>query len=212
MPHAVLSGDHVSASGRNWLKKRFWAGFGLSLVLASPLSAGTICGTVRDASSAAPIPRAGVFVRETTGAYTGLYAATDLNGQYCVGSVPPGTYDLEFRVDNYIVDYTRDVVVNDDATGIDAELVPTLTFRTWPNPASKNVVLAVSLHTPGAIQIEIFDSQGKRVRSWSGSAGERFTMTWNFRDANGRPVPSGVYYARARHDRGSMITRIIRIK
>lgn len=184
----------------------------LSLLLAAPAMAGTICGTVRDISSGNPIPNAGVFLRATNGTYTGIHTATNFGGQYCLDPVPPGNYDLEFRVDNYVVDYVRGVTVNDSPTDVDAGLVPALRFRVWPNPASDKIVVEFFTGTSGAATIEIFDPHGRRVRTWSGNIDQRYAFSWNFRDGAGRPVPSGVYYARASSERGSVITKITRVK
>ena len=80
---------------------------------APAYAAGILCGTVRDAVTANPIVGAGIFLRQTTGQYTGFNGATDATGHYCISGIPAGTYDLEVRLDDYQVAYRRGVVVND---------------------------------------------------------------------------------------------------
>jgi hypothetical protein len=191
---------------------RGWVVAALVLVLATPLSAGTICGKVRDAISGDPIPRAGVFVRETTGAYTGYHGATDVDGNYCVGDVPVGVYDLEFRVDNYIVDYVRGVVVDDETTGINANLSRVVSLQVWPNPSAERVFLEFTSQSAGPMQIEIYDARGRRVRGWSGSVDQHYSMVWDFRDAVGQAVSNGVYFVRASYEGGTITTKILRVK
>jgi hypothetical protein len=182
------------------------------LVAPAAVLAGTICGTVRDASSGFPISHAGVFLRETSGVYTGLHAASDSSGAYCIDGIPAGVYDLEYRVDSYLVDYVRDVAVNDEQVAINVDLVaPRWHLVAWPNPSSRRVFLEFSTSTSGPVRMEVFDVRGRRVRGWEGSGGENTTMSWNFRDAAGRLVPAGVYFARLSDGRKTRVTRILRI-
>ena len=182
------------------------------LVPPAAVLAGTICGTVRDASSGFPIPRAGVFLRETSGIYTGLHTASDSIGVYCIDGISPGVYDLEYRVDNYLIDYVRDVAVNDEQVGINMDLVASRWHLVaWPNPSSSRVFLEFSTDTSDLVRVEVFDVRGRRVRGWEGNGGENTTMTWNFRDAAGRLVPAGVYFARLSGGRQTRVTRILRI-
>ncbi len=173
---------------------------GILLAPGPVRAAGVICGTVRDGLTLAPVARAGVFVRLPSGAYTGFYGATALDGSFCIGDVPAGTYDLEIRVDDYRTAYRRNVVVVDDLTSVDvnvaaasASLLPPL-----PNPARQAVQFRFRLAHEGPVTIEVLDATGRRVQGWRSAAvtaGEH-TMSWDFRDATGVSTPAGRYFVR----------------
>ena len=186
--------------------------FSFVLGISPPLLAGTICGIVRDTSSGAPVANAGVFVRETSGGYTGLHTASDGSGFYCIEDIPPGTYDLECRVDDYLAAFVRDVVVTDTQVGVGIDITPSrLRLSARPNPASTRVILEFSSRTPNPIRIEIFDLQGRRLRGWEGEGGRTHIMNWSFRDNRGRPVPAGIYFARLSTGGHHRTVRILRI-
>jgi len=171
----------------------------LVLVFPALVSAGTICGTVRDAATLAVIDGAGVFVRHPAGDYTGLYAATDAAGAYCVIDVPVGTYDLEVRRDDYLVGYRRNVTVIDGATGVDLEVDgPTGLRVPFPNPASAEVTLSFRLAESGSAQLTVYDLRGRLVQGWESaglSAGEH-SQHWSLFDRDGRRLAPGLYFVR----------------
>jgi hypothetical protein len=171
----------------------------LVLVLPALVSAGTICGAVRDAATHGPIEGAGVFVRHPAGAYTGLCAATDETGAFCVTSIPAGTYDLEVRRDDYLVGYRRNVTVVDDVTGIDVIVDgPTGLRSPFPNPAIADVTLAFRLAQPGPTRLAVYDLRGRLVQGWESStiaAGEH-SQRWSLLDRDGRRVAPGLYFVR----------------
>jgi len=173
---------------------------------AHAADAGTICGTVRDAATSQPILRAGVFVRFPAGAYTGYHAATDSGGAYCVTNVPPATYDLEFRVDNYVAAYVRNVVVTDDASDVDVAL-GRRRLDAFPNPAQAIVHLRIDV-TQAPATLEVFDARGRFVRGWRAAELGVRSVSWDFRDVQGSPLPAGVYFLRFRTATGSETVRI----
>jgi hypothetical protein len=170
----------------------------LAALLPPAAWAGTICGVVRDALTTALIPRAGVFVFEAAGPFTGLYAATDAGGAYCVANVPAGTYDLQVRVDDYLTGYVHGVVVTEDPVSVPVVLSPPeiLLAPPWPNPARSSVRLGFSLAWTAPVRLSVFDARGRFVRAWhapSLDAGAH-EQTWDLTDAVGRPVPPGAYH------------------
>jgi hypothetical protein len=171
-----------------------------TIILAAHAAfAGTICGTVRDAMTSGPVDKAGIFVRTLAGAYTGCYGATDATGNFCINGIPTGTYDLEFRVDDYATGYIRNVEVTNEPTSVQIELdVPFYFAPPWPNPAQGGISFRFRAGEGAPLRLLIFDPAGRLVRGWSdpaGSSGERFFL-WNLTDQNGTRVPSGVYFAR----------------
>ncbi|MBK7190766.1 MAG: carboxypeptidase regulatory-like domain-containing protein [bacterium] len=121
------------------------------------------CGTVRDAPTLAPVERAGVFLRLPDWSYTGLHAASDAAGSWCIDNVPAGTYHLDVRVDDYRIGLVRDVVVTGSASGIDiaAQLPTTAIDAPWPNPAHGQVSFRLRLGAPGAATLAVYDVAGR---------------------------------------------------
>jgi hypothetical protein len=163
----------------------------------SPAFGGTICGTVRDAQTSAPVAHAGVFVRAPDGTYTGFHGATDMAGSFCIAGVPPGTYDLEVLVNDYQVAYLRNVVVSasTDVT-VPASLPPVALAPPRPDPASGELHLRWVLSRAASARLIILDAAGRRVQGWSAPAlpaGEH-SMRWDLRGPDGRMIPPGCYF------------------
>jgi hypothetical protein len=66
--------------------------------------------------------------------------------------------------------------------------------QSTPNPTRGTATIRFDLATPSRIQLEIFDSQGRRMRRFdaSHSAG-RFSIEWDLRNASGSRVAPGIY-------------------
>ena len=170
--------------------------FGL-VASVSPVFGGTICGTVRDAQTGAPVAHAGVFVRAPGGSYTGFYGATDMAGAFCIPGIPPGTYDLEVLVDNYRVAYLRNVVViaATDVT-VPASLPPVTLAPPRPNPAGNELHLRWVMPRAASARLIVLDAAGRRVQGWSDPAlpaGEH-AIRWDLRGSDGRTIPPGCYF------------------
>ena len=77
-------------------------------------------------------------------------------------------------------------------------VVRTLSLANAPNPFNPATEISLRLPEGGEVELAIFDVSGRRVRSFelgTLTAGEH-SLTWRGDDQNGRPVVSGVYYAR----------------
>jgi hypothetical protein len=161
-----------------------------------PALAGTLCGTVRDASTNAPVGEAGVFLRLPTGAFTGYSGGTAADGSFCIASVPAGTYDLEVQRDDYVVAYLRGVVVTEDAVDVAVTAGAGVALaHPVPNPAISSTTLRWTLPREGTVRMRVYDSAGRFVRGWSGTAPlGAGSITWDLRDAAGRSVPAGIYH------------------
>ena len=70
--------------------------------------------------------------------------------------------------------------------------------RVSPNPARADVVIACSLGSGEALVASIVDVSGREVSRWTGRAGSDGSarLRWDARDAAGRSVPPGLYFAR----------------
>ena len=75
-----------------------------------------------------------------------------------------------------------------------------ISIRSWPNPASARVYIAWELPRAQAVTVELFDVRGRRLRAWAPGvlAAGPHEREWNARDANGAPLPAGVYWIRVR--------------
>ena len=66
-------------------------------------------------------------------------------------------------------------------------------LRVAPNPSHGAIGVSWS-GASGAVRLDVLDARGRRVAT-DASAGARWS--WEARDAEGRPLPGGVYYVRA---------------
>ncbi|MCK4511434.1 carboxypeptidase regulatory-like domain-containing protein [bacterium] len=172
----------------------------LMISISSTAFAGTICGTVRDIDTLAPVDRAGIFVRTQEGAYTGYHGATSEAGTFCIDEIPAGTYDLEIAVDDYETRYVRGVEVTDETTDVDIDIFETehFLYAPWPNPAQTSVTFRYRVGDPVPVRLQIYDVRGCLIRGWeniSPSTGVHH-FNWDLRGRDGTRVASGVYFAR----------------
>src|SRR5262249_33793875 len=139
----------------------------LALLPGSAL-AGTLCGTITDRSTSAPIAHAGIFLRLPSGSYPGINCASDGARHFFLANIDPGTYDVEVRVDDEQVAYLRGVVVT--GTSVDVPIgvkQPALRFAVPdPNPARTDTRFEWTLSEPGRVRLLVFDSRGRIVRGW----------------------------------------------
>jgi hypothetical protein len=174
--------------------------------------AGTICGIVRDAQSSQPVPQAAVLLFDDQDHYTGLYAATDQSGFYCIASVPNGTYAIQVLVDNYLAAVVRGVVVS-EATGVDIEASPRFYLAgPAPNPASSGVTFRLTTPIDADVTLEVYDLHGRLVKGWRGHGSGGLTLNWDLRDAGGSLVASGVYLVRLRAGDAQRVRRLVCIR
>jgi hypothetical protein len=191
---------------------RLGAALLLLLAGAAPSGAGTICGTVRDAQSSQPVPHAAVFLFDDQDQYTGLYAATDQDGSYCIATVPDGTYAIQVRVDDYVAAVVRGVVVA-DVTSVDIEA--SLRFylgEPTPNPASTGVTFRLTTPRSEGITLEVYDVRGRLMKGWRGDGSGGRDVYWDLRDTRGSPVASGVYLVRLRAGGAQQVRRLLCVR
>ena len=81
---------------------------------------GKVAGVVKDKDSADPLPGANIIIEGTT-----MGAASNLNGEYYILNIPPGTYSLQASM----VGYNSMRVLNVD---VDIDLTTTINFELEP--------------------------------------------------------------------------------
>lgn len=187
----------------------------LAAAAAPAFATGVLCGHVRDGNTHLPVARAGIFVRTTAGAYTGFYGASDVNGAFCIDGLPAGTYDVEVRVDEYLAGYFKNIVVNDNTTGVvDATLTGFALAPPAPNPARDVVSLRFHGPTDGPVTVEVLDPSGRVVKAWRApsSSNREQSFTWNLRDEANRPIPPGLYFVRLKSNPSKIIRSFVRVR
>jgi predicted glutamine amidotransferase len=94
-------------------------------------------------------------------------------------------------------------------------LKPALTVG-GPSPFREETLILYDVVRPGNVELTILDLEGRLVRHLTKSyrAPGRHRITWNGRDAHGRPVPSGLYFyrLRSRADGFEEVRRVIRLR
>lgn len=91
--------------------------------------AGRISGTVTDASTGEPLPGASVVIQGTS-----IGAATDLDGEYTIRGLAPGTYTVRASYVGYNPETQEVEVVDGETTPLDFEL-------TWQAAETEEVVV-----------------------------------------------------------------------
>lgn len=75
----------------------------------------------------------------------------------------------------------------------------TLLFdKSWPNPFTASTTLRFTLDRRSDVRMEVFDVQGRRVRTLTSATlpAGRHTVEWDGRDGGGRGLSSGTYFVR----------------
>jgi uncharacterized membrane protein len=81
-----------------------------------------------------------------------------------------------------------------------------------PNPSSSAIRMDLTLPAATSADLSVYDVSGRHLATLLHdelSAGRK-SVTWDGRDANGSPVPAGLYFARLVTPQGSAIRRIVR--
>jgi hypothetical protein len=185
-----------------------------TLAPAAAFATGTLCGTVRDAATSAPVADAGIFVFTTAGEFTGFEGVSDAAGAFCIPGIPAGTYDLQVRRDHYRTTNVRNVVVTEDVTGVEVDVLQAgvALLPPHPNPARDRVDFRLRLDSSGSLRLEVFDARGRRLKGWfaeTATAGER-SVAWDFRGAAGRVMPAGGYVVRLTFATASGVSTVSR--
>lgn len=88
---------------------------------------------------------------------------------------------------------------------------PAVALQAWPNPFNPRVSLAMEVPTTGSVRLELYDLRGRLVAQlFDGILPEgRHQVTWDGKDAAGRPAPSGVYFARLDTQTGRAVQKLV---
>lgn len=127
--------------------------------------------------------------------------AISANGQYLAGRIAAG--HRGFRIQ-----------IGDSATPGDTVVPAALSLdRIYPNPFSSDTNIEYKLKEASQVKLSIYNQRGQLVKllvSEGKNAGTH-TVSWDGRDANGRKVSSGIYFARLNSGKESSHKKLIYI-
>ncbi len=83
-----------------------------------------------------------------------------------------------------------------------------------PSPFRRDVTLSFTLNEPGAVDLEVYSADGRRVRSIARGRYEAgiHRVAWDGRDERGLETPSGIYFARLGAPQGTSTRTLVRIR
>ena len=84
----------------------------------------------------------------------------------------------------------------------------------YPNPFNSSTTIRYRLAEPGRVRLEIFDVQGRKVKTLADSyAGQGiYQVEWDGMDASGKPVATGVYLVRLQKGTASLVHKMLLLK
>lgn len=90
----------------------------------------------------------------------------------------------------------------------------TILFNAFPNPFNPNTNLRYSLKEAGNVRIDIFNTRGQFIRSFSAihSTGGTFSLAWDGKDSTGMEVSSGLYLYRMQTKNYSATRKMMMLK
>ena len=129
------------------------------------------------------------------------------------GPLPAGTWQVKFVATNNLTgSATTSIQVKKAITGDESFAlgVPGMSEPS-PNPSSRAVSFALDLPQASAVDLSVYDMQGRRVYTESHSlpAG-RSSVSWSGLDANRQRVGTGMYFVRAQVGSVVMVRRVVR--
>ena len=131
---------------------------------------------------------------------------------------PDGAYRVFIEVRDQFQNATIDSMdvefKNGITTGTGSDL-PTLPRQTallqnYPNPFNPETVIRYRISTTGYVHLEIFDINGRHVRTLVDgvrSAEQIHTVMWDGRDNSGNPVASGIYFYQLKTEDGQLFSK-----
>lgn len=99
-------------------------------------------------------------------------------------------------------------------TGVGDELLAVSFSSPWPNPARQSVRWAYALPKAASLDVDVLDVSGRHVQTVSrGERGAgRGELSWDLRDAGGRPVGAGLYFVKAKLGTTEWTKRLIVVR
>jgi hypothetical protein len=168
----------------------------------------TVAVTIRQTQTNAPLFRMPIEFKVQRGGGLPDTSVTVTNNALAIETL---VFDVEgTSVTNVVFDPRNSIYkrIQQVTVGVDELLdpgpavSPAVSMTVGPNPASSSVRLAVRLAPAGTepIRLTIYDAAGRAIRELglSRPGVETARFEWDLRDATGRRVAPGLYFAQAR--------------
>jgi hypothetical protein len=115
------------------------------------------------------------------------------NETFILGSWNDGSVTVTISDNN--IDFVEETVymVSNDDTGV---VVNNTSISNYPNPFNPETTIAFNIEKPASVNISIYNIKGQKVTSLLDELflKGKHEVVWNGRDANNKPVSSGIYY------------------
>jgi len=138
---------------------------------------------------------------QSVGGLTSVYGLVDVDTRNSTKSVSVTFYELdsvnEIMIWLYNITVTRDTLTSVESQPVE---IPAsfLLKQNFPNPFNGETNIVYSLPENREVELTIYDILGTEVITLVNDfqdAGE-YNVTWNGRNSNGTPIPSGIYFYR----------------
>jgi hypothetical protein len=92
--------------------------------------------------------------------------------------------------------------------------IPLTLYQNYPNPFNPSTSISFYMPGPGRVRLDIFDVQGRRIRTLADSQFEagRHTVHWNGLNDAGAGVSSGVYLYRLVTGKSSLTRKLVMMR
>jgi hypothetical protein len=164
------------------------------------------------------------------------YGVTDVNGNYTIAGIAPGTFNVFTDVVGYSSTQTKTAspsysttdgsvqpstanftVTPESPTAVKAPPVQPTTYsleQNYPNPFNPTTQIAFNIEQSEHVTIDIFNILGQRVATLVNSnlgAGVH-VVTWDGRNQHGELMPSGVYFYRLSTPNFTAVKKMVLLK
>lgn len=97
---------------------------------------------------------------------------------------------------------------------INVPAIPLTLYQNYPNPFNPSTSISFYMPGPDRVRLEIFDVQGRRIRTLADRQmeGGRHTLHWNGSNDAGRQVASGIYVYRLVSGKRSLTRKLVMMR
>ncbi len=139
--------------------------------------------------------------------------------------LPVGTYSIKATTAGYPPQTAEGIVINSGQTTYHsfvmsvensdpAQTPQVLALNAGPNPFKSSVLISFELKQPQALSLDIFGLRGQKVRALASGVQNSgsHTFSWDGRDDQGKPLPSGIYFCRLQSVEGVQTLKLLMLK
>jgi len=100
------------------------------------------------------------------------------------------------------------------SSGVAEEAIGRISLRAATNPFPENLELRAGLPRPGAVELQVFDLQGRRVwqQAWKQLGAGFHRLNWDGSDDDGRALGAGVYWVRMTAAGQIVMARVVKLR